>query len=645
MKFNFKRLIFQVYFLFIFIVEPAVAQQNPAYNYEKIFEMTRDLLTRPKVQEFLKETFKEELIIDEATRKKYGLEDTKLKSMTETQLFVLLQDNPDIWEEVEKYLKKVPSEITGDESEKEKALHAKWAEKFRKAFEKNNIKERFSEMNNPLQPLTLEMEDGSAGYKNLKKYVNHAHYDENGELKQADNMLKGWLDFINSTEKELSLNVFDFDIEEIADALVAKAQEGKSINVGIDKGVIEARPEVKLIFDKLKAGGVKVVAVDSVGLNHQKMATQDWSISGKGKVLFSSGNLTHSCTNPAGDLHHIPTAKRPKLSVPNANHMLVMDSSILATVVHNQMVKTLDPEYQLRGKEFPLSGAFKVFGEKKASGEIPELTITFTPGGGIRSVNKNVISRVLDFASGAVKMLQFAFSSGTVEDALFEWAKREVEAGRKVNLQIVGDTPFSTQYWSVLLRMSGLEYDPEHPEKGYTPIADNRWEKLMGKKDYEEFKKGIRIASPIYGNHKLRHEGELWEISSKIHHKILTIGDYSIIGTSFNFSTGAETNNEQILVIKDSEMAKWTQGMVRYHVEHSRKTVSEEAARKNLYKLKDEVEDAEVDKKKTKPKTKAETKVAAGKALSMKECSDLYSGLARKKSIVVEPELDAGAVH
>ncbi len=63
----------------------------------------------------------------------------------------------------------------------------------------------------------------------------------------------------------------------------------------------------------------------------------------------------------------------------------------------------------------------------------------------------------------------------------------------------------------------------------------------------------------------------------------------------------------------------------------------------NLPKTTEQSDDSDI--KKTKPKTKNETKVTAGKALSVKECNDLYSGLARKKSIVVEPELDAGAVH
>lgn len=60
--------------------------------------------------------------------------------------------------------------------------------------------------------------------------------------------------------------------------------------------------EVQKIFTKLKKSGIFIHAVDSVGLNHQKMMSIDWTIPGEGKVVFSSGNLTQSCIGAEGDL-------------------------------------------------------------------------------------------------------------------------------------------------------------------------------------------------------------------------------------------------------------------------------------------------------------------------------------------------------
>jgi hypothetical protein len=95
----------------------------------------------------------------------------------------------------------------------------------------------------------------------------------------------------------------------------------------------------------------------------------------------------------------------------------------------------------------------------------------------------------------------------------------------------------------------------------------------------------------VYGEHHLRIDGKAFKANGKIHHKIL--------GTSFSFSQGAESNNEQLLIIKDKKMSKIVDGMIKHLVKGSRGSVAAEALRRNALKIPEKedvsaIEDKEV---------------------------------------------------
>jgi hypothetical protein len=77
--------------------------------------------------------------------------------------------------------------------------------------------------------------------------------------------------------------------------------------------------------------------------------------------------------------------------------------------------------------------------------------------------------------------------------------------------------------------------------------------------------------------------GKKTKVNAKIHHKIIATENFAIVGTSFNFSEGAESNNEQILVFRDRKLADAVDGMVKYMVENSPGTVVQEAERRNKF--------------------------------------------------------------
>lgn len=445
--------------------------------------------------------------------------------------------------------------------------------------------ERESKVNTDLTKHTrLLPPAGKSGYDNVKVHVSHPYFQD-GKLIPKGNMVKAWIDFIKTAKKEIIVNVFDFDLEEVAQVLVQKAKAGVSVQVGIDKGVAEHRPEVAKVVEILTKGGVKVTLVRSVGLNHQKVTAIDWSDVNNASVLFSSGNLTKSCIEPDGDLKGM--SPLPAQSIPNANHLITMRSWILSNLIKHELTKTLDDKFLLRGKQYPINGSYQVTGPGvdpmvlEAYPE-PSILITFAPNGGLKNINKNLISHILKKEKGSIRMLQFAFSSIDVEDALLFRAQQDIQATGKFDFVSLGDTPFAMREWSRFLLMSGMKLDIKpNKQKTYLDDPDGKWWKGIGEKQVKILRKSIYTANPIYGEHHLRIGGKAFKANGKIHHKILATPNFAIVGTSFNFSQGAESNNEQLLIFKDKKMSKIVDGMLKHLMIGSRGSVEKEALRRN----------------------------------------------------------------
>ena len=83
------------------------------------------------------------------------------------------------------------------------------------------------------------------------------------------------------------------------------------------------------------------------------------------------------------------------------------------------------------------------------------------------------------------------------------------------------------------------------------------------------------------------------KVNAKIHHKILATPRFAILGTSFNFSEGAESNNEQILVFRDTQLASAVHGMVDYLSKDSPGSVHSEGLRRNSLAAEQDDEDEE----------------------------------------------------
>ena len=559
-----------------------------SYDYPRIFHYVREILSHKPARKFLKTVFEEELFVDPQEAEEYGFEAEKLSELSETQLFLLLRLNPELWPWIDSYLAQRHRIDGMDETSDEYRQWAtKWQKTFRRLIKDDRVREEFRALNDPLSPLTLKTQTGAPGYSNRKLYVGHPHYFR-GELLEPDDLQQVWIDFILSAQHQLILNVFDFNLMKVADAIIQRRKAGVELYIGIDDNVIENREQVLAVFEKLQEARVYVVAIDATGLNHQKVAAKDWDHPAEAGVLFSSGNLTQSGLGTEGDLVDIEASKRPKASIPNANHVITMDSHILANMVHHELRKPLI--LGLRGSEFPLGGAYKVIGEQTNPSEDiddPFLIVAFTPNGALNSVNTNMISRVLSSTDGSVHMMQFAFSSKAVVNALLVRAKREIERDGIFDFQSVGDGPFALEFWSGFLVMVGLQIqEDEEGRKTYVENEDSEWLQVLGKKDLAELRKKVLVGTGAYEKSRVTIDNVEYEISAKIHHKVLVSGNVVFTG-SFNFSSGAENNSEQALVFYDPDLAEHFVGMTRYLAENSKGSVYKEAMLLNKCSEKD----------------------------------------------------------
>ncbi len=539
-------------------------------EFEKILQLSTEFLIHPQSKDVIRDAwplineFADDLSDD-------FLFTNKLKnSLLETQCIHLMATNVEFFNFVANFLK----------SSKKSAGKNQFKEIQTEKLKKINIKSALSDFDGH-KPLPIILTDFPSGYKNAKMLATHDRFSPEGELIKAQDLVKEVKTFIQNAKSDITLNVYEFDLEDVARELIKAKARGVEVLVGIDGGVIEAKESVKKIYKLLLDNGINVQRVASIGLNHQKIIVRDAAIPGSSKVLLSSANFTKSDMHTNGDLGDLPLTH--KNAIPNANHLLTMDSDALALIAKNELKKTL--LHKLRGSEYPLSGSFQVMGVGGTVKKPPYFITAFTPNGGVGNINSNLIYHAIRRNCGdTIYMAQFAYSSIAAMEGIFDCISARKKKGLKTKLLAVGETPFAMQNWSMFLEMSGLEQkvDPATGIKFYAEkdVANFR-ELFNSDKEFKEFVSGMKIAPELYGKKVVELSGANYELTAKIHHKSISTGNMAIIGSSFNFSDAAERNQEQFFVFVDEKLAGQYRGIVTRLHQQSTRSVFEEASRRN----------------------------------------------------------------
>ncbi|MCB0421968.1 MAG: hypothetical protein KDD61_13305, partial [Bdellovibrionales bacterium] len=523
-------------------VENDIANRPHSYDYERIFWMTRHLMARKEVKAALREIFPELLEVSNRNMTSdQASELARLKDISEGQVFLALRENPKIWPDVERYIKEVPvifeekEGLTQAEYQSQQKARQRFLEAIMEWRNQPGVMEQLLEFNDVTKPVPMVNASGSSTYKIKGVYYNHPRFEGAGKRQKeipADNLEHIWETFVRETSKEYMSNAFDFDLLSIARAISEKhtelggkkaspeavaeyyknrdlemtpelresliaEMESRNIIVGVDKEVANSRPAVADLVRLLVEAGVATVEVDSVSLNHQKIAVRDWSIPGKGTVLISSGNPTES--GLVGDVRGHSEAH------PNANHLTIIQSDLLAQLVHHELSKTLVMRFRgtnrYQSYTYPLSTAWHF----KGTGE-DYLLMAFSPNGALGNLGKYFLARLIRLASGPIRMLQFAFSEPEVTKALEEKAIEEKE---RFDFKSIGEKPFAVSYWSQFLRLIGYQRPTpqdvkEGAEEKYTASEHVPLKEALGLKKFREIVKNIRVAPRQYGSYKIK---------------------------------------------------------------------------------------------------------------------------------------------
>ncbi len=581
----FTKFIFAIFFSFL--SSQAVFAQR-SYDYERIFYLTRQCLNRDDLRAYANEKFKDEL---EAVALKledshFDLPKEAKRKLSTTQFMNVLQENSVLMDLIEDYLNQVPMENL--------EVSDSWKATFDSVIESEKIEEKFEKLANPFSSFELTTKNGQPGYRNIKLYANHPR-EVDGKLIPSDNLEQVLIDFIKGAKKEFAGNTYDFDLTSLADEYISAQDKGVYVLLGVDAGVVEHRPEVKAVYDLLKKNQIDIHAIKSVGLNHQKMYVRDWSDPKNAAVLLLSANATRSGMAETGDLPD-GASTHSDLARPNANNAVFIQGENVAHVVYHDL--TLGVKDKYRGREFPLSGSYKIYGPKKPNGEQPFIQLSFTPKGGMKNISKNVFGPILK-EKGPMAIDQFAISAPDFKTVFYETLEKEIkETGRVPFLMAAGDGPNTMREWSLLLDFAGFERQSFEIEtknddgknviekvKIYFEDEHNQARKIL-KNDFERFRDGIRLSVRGFGEEtadiELNGKTVPFKFTRKNHHKIFGKGDYFFVGTSFNISAGAETNREQILLVYDSDIAKEARAIVKSLWDEA-VPVTQEVERRNGY--------------------------------------------------------------
>lgn len=553
------------------VYTPTVLNVESFESFTRLSDLAQKVMAHPRLYQYLNEELSGFRQVAPDVQTRFQLP-TMSEGLSETQIMFLLQNNKDKWAVIEQYLKTVTEE-NATKNEKIAAFRKEMRALIKATFQDPAVVEKFIKLNSPAQPLSLQVAGEKLSFTDIQVFANREAYEDpnNPESRviPADDLKSVVIDVIRSAKKSIYLNVFEFNLLDVAQELIAANNRGVKVHIGIDASTTELGPgnlEVRKAFEEQmkKSKSFKFTAVDSVGLNHQKIIVVDAG-SKKARTLFSSGNFTQSCIGPEGDLVNIPKEQRSKKSKPNSNHMIVIEGAAPALVTQQELVKTIDKKY--RGRDYRISGAYVFQGPKDPiTGQPTEVALAFSPNGGLGEVNRDLTQRVfLASQKGEILAVHFAFSSPELVQTLEQRIIKMVKQNQGFGFRSLGDPPFAMQFWSGFLALSGLRFNKENGKYEINP--DSELVKNLSASDLQRLQDQIRINPVEYGEfHEKLADGSNTKVTVKVHDKNFfnPTENWAIIGTSFNPSGSAESNQEQWVLVRDSTVIRRIHGVFEY---------------------------------------------------------------------------------
>ncbi len=595
-----------------------VAHADEVQEHLEVFKPSMEISTNPAELEYLMDlslrVMKDKPLYNFVNQAFKTKAQSTAPLLSQTKIIFILSQLKEHWKDVENYLGDNPNSthpprVSRPKPRFEKALdEALFTSILHKVLDDDLLVKKLMSNVSIAQPLLIKDKKLDYTFTEEKFTSNHPRYedpdDENSKVIPADDQRKLMIDLVNSMEKgdRLYFNFYDFDMEELADAIIEAHKRGVFVIGGIDKGVFTEKAAARVVVQKMIDAGVNIELVDSVGLNHQKLIA---GIKKRGKsfAMFGSGNATQSCNGPEGDLKAVPAADRPDYSKPNPNHITLVDGKYAAVIVASEIKKNVI--YKLRGQAgFPIGGAYMLNGKPQAKARDNEkVLLVFSPNGGMGDINRDIYSLFFKVAKGPLAGAVFSMSSYELgldaKDAVVREIKRRRLEGKSLNglFPIIGDAQFALRGFSIPLKLSGyrlVEFDPADPfhmpgdEKLNDPEkfepADPSDKKvklfvedlqdpivkeirdLMTPEEWAQWRSEIRISPDWFKEQSFKWDGKSLSNQVKLHYKGMAIPEMGIsnAGSSINFSNAGESNQEQIIISMSRKVTKAFRGAIKY---------------------------------------------------------------------------------
>lgn len=337
--------------------------------------------------------------------------------------------------------------------------------------------------------------------------------------RQGDNLEGIIIEQINSANSTIYLAVQEFNLSKIARALVTKYKAGVKVRIILENTYNPNQNTLPNSHGLAILKQAKIPIIDDredgskgSGLMHHKFMVIDQQ-----KVITGSANYTLSGIH--GDF------KAPETRG-NANHLLVINSSELAHI--------FTEEFNYLWGDGVGSKKDSLFGLKKPSRKDKFISIgdnivklKFSPTSPTKSWQQStngLISKTLKNANNSIDLALFVFADQGIANTL------EKEFLKGVKIRALIDPLFAFRYYSEGLDLLGVAL----PNKCRYEKDNNPWQKPL---------KTVGIPTLPQGD--------------KLHHKFAVIDNLTVITGSHNWSSSANHNNDEtLLIISNAILAK-----------------------------------------------------------------------------------------
>ena len=376
--------------------------------------------------------------------------------------------------------------------------------------------------------LLLSLVSAMSYADDVEVYFNHV---VNPPAVQA-NLEQKIIELIDSANSTLYMAIYDLDLPGIANAMVAAKQRGVDVKFVTDEDNIAGENDQAIAI--LNQGGVPWIDDTENGSAGSKIQHNKFIVVDGKKVLTGSTNFSQSGVH--GDLD----AQGNLISEGNDNHIVIIDSNQLASVYTHQFnLMWGDGQGGAKDSLFGLGKPDHQLETVYTNNDNIRIDVQFTPQSPSVYVGSTLynMQQYIRNAQYRIHLAQFVISAQDVADEM------ELRHDAGVEVQGLGDASFFSRYYSEFQDMLGIEKPNTSGEievDSYTGAANNIWENPAD----------VRVAKLNGGD--------------KFHHKYMIIDDLVLTGSHNISGAAAFGNDENIVVIHDSETAAEFEGHFSY---------------------------------------------------------------------------------